>query len=287
MKPATTIEQQIKILEERGMTISDKEKASEILLDIGYFRLGFYFVPFQDTSKQEKQYVKGANFKDAVDLYYFDNELRNILLKYIYRIEINFRNQVSYYVSIKNSHSPTWFVDNKIVNSSYVEHFDKDVYNEHFKKHKTIRQHHDNYINDKYAPAWKTLEFMTFGAIIKLFKELRDTNIKKEISGKFNISNLVVFLNYIEIVCIIRNICSHCDVLYDMSLSKSIKRGPAGEMKHKDKHSIKGVLQVILYMLEQISKNRSNDLKSEIKILSEKYKDNQNLTKIIQSKLHF
>lgn len=45
MKPATTIEQQIEILEKRGMTIPDKQKASEILLDIGYFRLGFYFVP--------------------------------------------------------------------------------------------------------------------------------------------------------------------------------------------------------------------------------------------------
>ena len=42
MKTATSIEEQIQLLEERGMIFNDKEKAKEILLDIGYYRLGFY-----------------------------------------------------------------------------------------------------------------------------------------------------------------------------------------------------------------------------------------------------
>lgn len=41
MKTATSIEEQIQLLEERGMIFNDKEKAKEILLDIGYYRLGF------------------------------------------------------------------------------------------------------------------------------------------------------------------------------------------------------------------------------------------------------
>lgn len=40
LKKATTIDEQIAILRKRGMIISDKEKAKETLLDIGYFRLG-------------------------------------------------------------------------------------------------------------------------------------------------------------------------------------------------------------------------------------------------------
>lgn len=42
MKKATTIEEQIVLLKQRGMQIPDEEKAREILLDIGYYRLGFY-----------------------------------------------------------------------------------------------------------------------------------------------------------------------------------------------------------------------------------------------------
>ena len=36
---ATTIEEQIVLLKNRGMEIEDEKKAAECLLDIGYFRL--------------------------------------------------------------------------------------------------------------------------------------------------------------------------------------------------------------------------------------------------------
>ena len=47
MKRATTIDEQLNILRNRGMVIDDENKAKEILSDIGYFRLGFYFFPFE------------------------------------------------------------------------------------------------------------------------------------------------------------------------------------------------------------------------------------------------
>ena len=46
---ATDIDSQIKILEERGLIIHDYAKTKELLLDVGYYRLGFYFYYFQDT----------------------------------------------------------------------------------------------------------------------------------------------------------------------------------------------------------------------------------------------
>ncbi len=49
VKTATTIEQQINLLESRGLNISDKEKAKEILEDVGYYRLGFYLFPFEKS----------------------------------------------------------------------------------------------------------------------------------------------------------------------------------------------------------------------------------------------
>jgi len=47
---ATTVEQQIQKLSDRGMVFENAneiEKAKEILLDIGYYRLGFYWNPFE------------------------------------------------------------------------------------------------------------------------------------------------------------------------------------------------------------------------------------------------
>ena len=44
---ATTFNEQIALLEKRGMVIDmEPNKVKEILLDIGYYRLGFYWHPF-------------------------------------------------------------------------------------------------------------------------------------------------------------------------------------------------------------------------------------------------
>lgn len=39
---ATNINEQIEKLKSRGMAIPNVEKAKEVLLDVGYYRLGFY-----------------------------------------------------------------------------------------------------------------------------------------------------------------------------------------------------------------------------------------------------
>ena len=48
-KTAIDVWEQIELLESRGMVIKDKEKAQEVLLDVGYYRLGFYWFPFETT----------------------------------------------------------------------------------------------------------------------------------------------------------------------------------------------------------------------------------------------
>ena len=94
-KEAITIEEQIAKMQERKIQIADIDKAKEILLDIGYYRLGHYFSPFEKGYPKLKirthNYIDGVKFSDAVRLYYFDFDLRIILLRYTSRIEIAFR----------------------------------------------------------------------------------------------------------------------------------------------------------------------------------------------------
>ena len=45
---AITIEEQIITLKTRGLVIENEDKAKEILKDIGYYRLGFYWYYFQE-----------------------------------------------------------------------------------------------------------------------------------------------------------------------------------------------------------------------------------------------
>jgi len=62
---ATNTSQQLEILKERGMNLDYSDnKVKEILLDIGYYRLGFYWNPFEIN--KEHDFKKGTKFSDVV-----------------------------------------------------------------------------------------------------------------------------------------------------------------------------------------------------------------------------
>ena len=82
---ATTVEQQIQILKDRGLNLDlGDEKVKEVLLDIGYYRLGFYWNPFEKDALHN--FKEGTTFTNVLQLYYLDVDLKNILNKAINRI---------------------------------------------------------------------------------------------------------------------------------------------------------------------------------------------------------
>lgn len=283
-KATNTIEQ-IKLLKTRGMILDFNEnKIKEFLLDIGYYRLGFYWNPFEiDKSHNFK---KGTKFSDIIKLYYLDVDLRNILAKYINRIEINFRTKLVYYVSNKYKESPTWFADQAIVNNNIIDNLPKFYNSKFIKLNKPIKKHHDKYINDKYAPAWKTLEFFTFGTILNIYRNLKDDNIKTRISESFGIKNIKKFINLIETIILIRNSCAHGDVLFDFNTPKGISVLPQIDLNN-DRNSMYSCIKVIYYFLGTISDNRKVEMYNRITEVFESFDDNENIKGIIKNSIKY
>lgn len=271
-KIATTIDEQINLLESRGLIIHDRNKAREILTDMGYYRLGFYLFPFEKTYPKLKnrshEYCECASFEDAVRLYYFDFDLRLLLMRYLNRIEIAFRSALINTLSVKHKDNPIWFVSPSVVNKMYARDFEQKVYTSDFRRNPVIHRHHKNNPNDRFAPAWKTIEFMTFGAVIKLYEQLKDIDDKIILANKFGIRQVPTFENYIHIIRQVRNVCAHGLVLYDFRLPIAIRRGPAGNYSC-DRNNVIGALTVVKYMMSQISLNRSKEFSIEINSLYE------------------
>lgn len=96
-KQFLTYEEQIIFLEEKkGLIISDKEYARRILLKIGYFPLiNGYKEIFKESTTD--QFQRGTTFEDIYELYCFDNDLRNIFIKYILVVERNIKSSLSYH----------------------------------------------------------------------------------------------------------------------------------------------------------------------------------------------
>jgi len=286
MKQATTIEQQIEVLQKRGVEIDvSKEKAKEILSDIGYFRLGFYCFPFETTypsrKKRTHKYKQGTKFSDIVSLYYFDMDLRNILLKYLNRVEINFRTSIIYRASNQHIDCNTWFVSPAVMSKIFIDKFDNELYTENFKRNPIIKNHHKKYINDKYAPAWKTLEFFTFGAMFKVFQNLKDKSLKQTISLQYNVRNIDTFEVYFRTIVELRNLCAHGSVLFDHKLTIPLRGGVALKIDNQNKNNIFSAIKILHYMLRKISENRAKDMKTEINQLYDKLDNFPTVSKLI------
>ena len=267
MKQATTIEEQISLLKNRGLIIDNESIAHDYLMDIGFYRLGFYLFPFEKTfpnrKKRDHKLIEGVKFDDVISLYNFDTELRYILLPYINKIEINLRTYITYTASNKFKFNNVWFTDNSCVNTNYAGSFIK-TYGRLIYKNKVLINHHQKYKNDKYAPAWKTLEFMTMGDILNLYSNLKDAQFKTEIASHYSCSSIEIFENYFHVIRQLRNSCAHGACIYNMKLIKSIKKGPLNEFSVRDRNEISGIIKVLLFLLNKISEELSNEMKEKI-----------------------
>lgn len=268
-KRATSYDEQIVRLEERGMLITDKAKAREVLADIGYYRLGFYCFPFeiQYPSKRNRQHIyrPGTTFNDVLSLYYFDNDLRAILTQYLHRIEVHLRTTIIYIVSNHYRDYPTWFADAHIMNQPFLSAL-PGLYAD-ISKNDAIKFHHHKYPADVYAPAWKTIEFMTFGGVLFLYENLKSQELKGKIAQEFGLRNVKVFNSHMQTLRVLRNICAHGHNLFDLRLARSITPGPLRPMNAKQRNSLSGAMMVLARTLESISINRRNDFVSRINSL--------------------
>ncbi len=284
-KFATNVDEQIAKLESRGMSFVDKEKAKECLLDIGYYRLGFYWFPFEKSYprkvKRTHEFKDGTNFDYAIRLYYFDCDLRNIFLKYINRIEINFRTKLIYYASNRYKQDPFWYQDSKYVNKAFLE---DDVMEKAMKdasKEEVIIQDMKAHKRNV-SPAWKAMEFFSFGATISLYDNLKEGPLKCEISNLYGISSPNNFLSYIDTVRKLRNYCAHGKVLFDKNLPEAISNGPLGYLGNS-KTQLFGAYRVLEYLLRCVSQNRAQDMRLEVKALFDSMPDDIVKSIIIQN----
>lgn len=262
-KKATYLHEQIAQLRSRGMVITDEQKAEEILLDVGYYRLGFYAYPFEINPQQQPRdhtYKPDTDFNQIVELYYFDHDLRHILMRYISRIEVNIRTFITYTVSNYYRNDPTWFVNSRVVKADFRNNFEQKIYST-LRQNPCIANHHHRYHNDRFAPAWKTLEFMTLGSIITLYESLLDQNLKLQIAKHYGLNTIPLFENYLQTLKVIRNACAHGNHIFDLQLIKAVKKGPLQHFEAEHRHDIYAVLLVLLYFLHHISENREQELR--------------------------
>lgn len=290
-KTATTYASQINILRSRGVVISDEDKAKEYLSDIGYYRLGFYIHPFEITypllNRRRRHEVKpGTTIEEIVAFYYYNLDLRNILNKYLSRIEIAIRTTIVYELSNKYSSNPFWFVDPTIVDSGFISAFRTKIYNKTIKYKEPIIRHHRKYTGT-FAPVWKTMEYTTFGNLETLYDNLLYNADKCLVSTRFAEPGMDKFKNYLSVMREVRNSCAHGNVIVGLTLTTNVQSGSRAcpTLPINTQNTFYGALKVIDYVLKQVSVNRANDMWNELIGATERlYKKAPTLQSLVETK---
>ena len=284
-RKAKLIDQQLDLLRKRGMLISSPDKASNALLEIGWYRLSMYWFPFErrypDLLSEDHHFVAHTRFEDAMMLYAFDFKMRNLLIRMLERIETSFRTFLIYNVSNRYPESPTWFADEKVVGRGNANAFERTVYQPLRRLNADIILHHKRFPRDRFAPAWKTLEFATLGTVINLYSSLRSSNLREEISAHFGVRHPEVFENYLDIVRDLRNICAHGNLLYNFH-PKQIMRGPAMGGTATPPTNLYGAITVIEHFLSVISPRLHGEFRNELSAIKKEFFRTEGTARILR-----
>ncbi|MCW4138012.1 Abi family protein [Prevotella copri] len=160
-KQPINVDEQVALLQNRGLVIEDIATAKLQLRNISYFRIASY-LRYMEEDRQFHHYKLGSTFEQAIDLYLFDKELRQLIFKAIQDIEISLRTKMIQIFSME--HGAFWFMDASLFkNADFYEgcldNIKKEVSrsNEDF-----IKEHSEKYTFPSLPPVWKTLEVVSY-----------------------------------------------------------------------------------------------------------------------------
>ena len=220
-KPSTSIQEQIAIMRNRGLIISDADYAEQYLKFIGYFRLAGYALPLQINYNEDGShfFLPGTRFEDIVDLYAFDRKLRLLVIDALERIEVAVRATISQ--AMAEQYGPHWYLGKQLFvpTFDYVAFLDrlkKDIGHDHSRKpaRQTFIQHYyDKYSEPELPPSWMVFEVLSVGTVSKIFKNI-SREYQKPIARTYDL-DAGIFASWLHSLSYLRNLAAHHQRLWN------------------------------------------------------------------------
>ncbi|EPU6914862.1 TPA: Abi family protein [Pseudomonas aeruginosa] len=256
LKPWMSFDDQLNQLIQRGMTITDRDRALECLARIGYYRLSGYWYAFRERSGElvlldggkkpgrlrvtrvaTDTFKQGATFQNAVDLYVFDKQLRLLVMDALERIEIGLRVDITHSLGALD---PCAYMQPGLLHGDFSGRIIPKTGNS---RHKDWLDRHNQLISrskedsiqhcrDKYGlplPLWIVSEVWDFGTMSTLFSGMREAD-QDAISAKYDISNGRTFASWLRSLNYLRNVCAHHSRLWNRNIIDQPKLPPEREI---------------------------------------------------------
>lgn len=243
-KPFLSIDEQVKLLESRGMATD--ERTPLVLLRESYYQVvNGYKDPFVDTARSMKAghdvFIGGTTFYDLYSLFRFDRDLREMTFHYLLRVEAIVRTTCAYtfaeaHGGMNDYLDQSAFATEEEYRAFGLNSYWDDLHKLHgimhgkarFSDRECIAHYRENHGG---VPIWVLVNDMTFGNIehfFNLMKPREQMAVCKRIAeatgklgsqtyGYFGTDEARVGLNLIVKA---RNMCAHDERLYCARIGK-------------------------------------------------------------------
>ncbi|MGY0218364.1 Abi family protein [Endozoicomonadaceae bacterium StTr2] len=266
-------ENQLAQLKQRGLNVTDDNKALAYLKRIGYYRLSGYWFPFRERSGEccllessRKQgrvdrlaldtFKPGACFQDAVHLYVFDKRLRLLVLDALERVEIALRVDITHFLG---EIDPVAYRNIDLFDHRFskkrgedgktrLERWQNKHQNLVRRSSEEFIKHYQKRYDPLPLPIWIASEVWDFGAMSTLFGGMKGCD-QDTISLKYGIANGRHFASWLRSLNYLRNVCAHHSRLWNRNIIDQPKLSASGESEIIDRFRGNPQLQARPFLL--------------------------------------
>ncbi len=281
-KTFKTIDEQIEILQRKGLVINNIEQTKDILLRENYFFVSGYRMLFMESSTN-RLFLPGTTFDELYSMFQFDRHIRNIIFKNLLIIENNIKSITAYNLSKHYGIREEEYLNPKNFTTEKSRRKQVDDLIRKMKRQIRINgaQHQAtmHYINKYgYIPFWIVVKILSFGIVSEFYQILKPED-QKGIALDFGVTSeqLVV---YLPILANFRNLCAHEDILYEHKAQREIEDTKYHQILNIPKTNGeyiygKNDLFAIVIILKQLLRKDDffmlmSELEYEIQVLSDK-----------------
>lgn len=257
-KSATTYDQQVALLQQRGMSVPDVAEAKFYLQHLNYYRLSAYWLPFE-ADHATHQFKSEICFKDVLNLYVFDRELRLLVLDAIERIEVSVRSQWA--CQLGHLHGPHAHLDKNLFDPKHWQGNLNKLTQQVNRSKETFIKHLSATYSEPLPPVWAVCEVMSLGLLSQWYTSLRPKLTRSKVAVPYGIDEDVL-RSWLQHLTIVRNVCAHHSRLWNRDFTVTPKE-PKSKPKQivgqflPESRKLYNTLVMLVYCMDVISPHHS------------------------------
>ncbi|MGX5635338.1 Abi family protein [Brevundimonas diminuta ATCC 11568] len=258
-KPSLSVNDQIALLERRGMAVPNRAEAEHYLRHLSYYRLRAYWLPFERPCDIEGDHVfqDGTCLTQAVKLYMFDRELRLLIMDAIERIEVSLRGGWAHHLAMK--FGPHGYLDPGLYErpDRYAKAYAGLLEEIERSKDTFIIHYGGKYSDPKQPPIWMTAEVMSLGQLSKWLGNLKYRHDRQAIARPYGVDEKIL-VSIAHHLTYIRNICAHHGRLWNkqFTVTMTVPNAPASlklAMNAESTRKIYNTVVALAYLVEIVA----------------------------------